>query len=96
MSQPEVENSGRLGSSTPEDREERLEIIASHISGILETLGEEPREGLKDTPMRVARMFMDDIYRGGESLEKVLSSIFVEETSANELIFVRDIPFAST
>ena len=36
------------------------EAIKKHIRGILEALGEDPeREGLKDTPDRVARMYAE-------------------------------------
>ena len=38
--------------------------IELHIKGILEALGEDPeREGLKETPQRVARM-MEEVFEG--------------------------------
>lgn len=40
------------------------EKIAFHIKGILEALGEDPeREGLRDTPQRVARMY-EEVFEG--------------------------------
>ena len=40
------------------------EKIAFHIKGLLEAIGEDPeREGLKETPERVARMYCE-IFRG--------------------------------
>jgi len=79
----------------PEDREARVEIIASHVREILETMNEADRESLRETPNRVARMYMDEIYRNGDPLEKVLSAVFVEKTQAREMIVVRDIPFVA-
>ena len=36
------------------------EAIAYHVKGILKALGEDPeREGLKETPERVARMYAE-------------------------------------
>lgn len=79
----------------PKERAERIEIIANHIAGILETLDEDMREGLQGTPERVARMFMDEIYCPHDPLEKELSTIFVEETMAREMIVLSHIPFCS-
>ena len=40
------------------------EKIEYHIRGLLETIGEDPdREGLKETPARVARM-MEEVLEG--------------------------------
>ena len=40
------------------------EAIAYHVKGILKALGEDPeREGLKETPERVARMYAESIRR---------------------------------
>ncbi len=40
------------------------EKIAYHVRGILEALGEDPdREGLRDTPQRVARMY-EEVFEG--------------------------------
>lgn len=77
------------------DLAEREEIIASHFKEILETMDESTREGLVGTPERVARMFMEEIYCNGDPLEAELDALFVEKTSAREMIIVMDIPFAS-
>ncbi len=79
----------------PKEREARIEIIASHIKEILETMDEDLREGLKGTPMRVARMLMDEIYCGHDPLKKVLSTIFVEEVVTREMVVLDHIPFYS-
>ncbi|WP_409288971.1 GTP cyclohydrolase I FolE [Peribacillus sp. SCS-37] len=68
--------------------------IEEAIRMILEAIGEDPaREGLQDTPKRVARMY-EEIFTGlhqdpGEYFE----TIFGEEHE--ELVLVKDIPFYS-
>lgn len=68
--------------------------IAQAVRMILEAIGEDPdRDGLKDTPARVAAMYAD-IFRGlHEDIGKPLETIFTEEH--DEMILVRDISFYS-
>lgn len=84
-----------MANNTPKDRESRMEIIASHVHDILETIDEHDREGLKGTPERVARMYMDEIYCSGDPLEDELKTLFVEETIAREAVILDHIPFCS-
>ncbi|PEA01231.1 GTP cyclohydrolase I FolE [Bacillus cereus] len=72
-----------------------LQKIENAVRMILQAIGENPnREGLLDTPARVARMYKE-IYSGlHEDPAKPLEVIFKEEH--NELVLVRDIPFFST
>jgi GTP cyclohydrolase I len=58
-------------------------------------MNEELREGLEHTPERVARMYLDEVCRDGDPLERELSTMFVEEKIMREQIVVRDIPFYS-
>jgi len=68
--------------------------IAQAVRMILEAIGEDPdRDGLKDTPARVAAMYAD-IFRGlHEDIGKPLEVVFAEEH--DEMILVRDIGFYS-
>jgi GTP cyclohydrolase I len=75
--------------------DERKEVVEYHIKEILEALDEPLREGLAGTPERVARMYMEEIYRREDPLAEELNRIFPEETEAREMIVVRDVPFAS-
>lgn len=61
---------------------------------LLEGIGEDPdREGLRDTPERVARM-CEEIYAGvAADPEAVFARVFHE--AHDEIILVRDIPFYS-
>jgi GTP cyclohydrolase I len=69
--------------------------IEEAVRMILEAIGEDPnREGLKDTPARVARMY-EEIFSGlNEDPKKHFSVIFSEDHE--ELVLVKDIPFFST
>lgn len=61
---------------------------------LLESIGEDTkREGLLDTPKRVAKMY-DEIFAGySQSPESILATTFDE--SHQELVLVKDIPFYS-
>lgn len=61
---------------------------------ILEAIGEDPnREGLLDTPKRVAKMY-EEVFSGlNEDPERYFETIFSEDHE--ELVLVKDIPFYS-
>lgn len=68
--------------------------IEQAVKMIIEAIGEDPeREGLKETPARVARMYCE-IFRGlHEDPEVHLEKIFSEDH--NEMVIVKDIPLYS-
>ena len=69
--------------------------IQSAVRDILVAIGENPdREGLKDTPDRVARMFEEITSGYDESVTGHLSKTFEEGGSA--IVVERDIDFSST
>lgn len=80
-----------------------IQAIEAHIRGILIALGDDPeREGLKDTPKRVAKMY-EDIYKGmcytnGEIAE-MLNTTFEDDlalgNAENDLVFMKDIEIFS-
>ncbi|WP_404403525.1 GTP cyclohydrolase I FolE [Jeotgalibacillus malaysiensis] len=78
------ENNGRV------DREK----IQKAITMLLEAVGEDPsREGLLDTPKRVAKMY-EEMFSGLHSDPKeYFKTVFNEDHE--ELVFVKDIPFHS-
>jgi GTP cyclohydrolase I len=69
--------------------------IERAVREILEAIGEDPdRDGLRDTPARVARMY-DEIFSGlRESPDHHLRVVF--EADHDEMIMVRDIPTFSS
>ena len=68
--------------------------IANAVSTILTAIGEDPtRDGLRDTPDRVARMYAEVFSGIDQDPAAVLSTTF--EQPYDEMIVVRDIPFQS-
>ncbi|MCI9552375.1 MAG: GTP cyclohydrolase I FolE [Acutalibacter sp.] len=71
------------------------EKIKRAVRDILEAVGEDPnREGLAETPERVARMY-GEIFSGLYSDPREHLKIFHEESKHGELVIVRDIPLYS-
>ncbi len=73
------------------------EAIKEHIRGILVALGDDPdREGLKDTPERVAKMY-EEVFAGmcytNDELAEMLGKTFEEEETGHvgDMVFVKDI-----
>lgn len=68
--------------------------IEEAVRMILEAIGEDPnREGLIDTPKRVAKMY-EEVFSGlDKNPEEYFETIFGEEHE--ELVLVKDIPFFS-
>lgn len=71
-----------------------MEKIENAVRDILVAVGEDPeREGLKETPQRVARMYAE-MFSGLYEDPKQHLKLF-GENSNDEMVIVRDIPFAS-
>lgn len=75
------------------------EAIQQHIRGILEALGDNPdREGLKETPARVARMYAE-VFEGmnysNHEIAQMFHKTFEEDSLSkggqNDIVLVRDI-----
>ena len=72
-----------------------LKRIEHAVTELLEAVGEDPqREGLLETPARVARMYAE-IFSGLDSDPKQHLKIFNEEGKHDELVLVKDIPLYS-
>lgn len=71
------------------------EKIAFHIKGLLEAFGEDPeREGLKETPDRVARMYeemLEGINYTNDEIAQMFSKTFEADSSEDDMVIVRDI-----
>jgi GTP cyclohydrolase I len=69
--------------------------IERAVREILESIGEDPeREGLRDTPARIARMYAEIFAGIREDPAKHLTVTFSERH--DEMVILRDIPFYST
>lgn len=72
------------------------EKIKEHIRGILEALGEDPeREGLKDTPDRVARMY-NEVFEGmkytNDEIAEMFNKCFTQpQKGEQDMVLVKDI-----
>ena len=69
--------------------------IEEHIRGILTALGDNPdREGLKETPHRVAMMY-SEVFEGmnytNEEIAEMFSKSFEEESGSEDFVLVKDI-----
>ena len=60
------------------------EAVAYHIRGLLEALGDDPdREGLKETPQRVARMY-EEVFEGMKYTNEEIAQLFDKTFSEDE------------
>lgn len=71
------------------------EKIKYHIKGIIEALGDNPeREGLVETPDRVARMYME-VFEGmnytNSEIAEMFGKTFEQVTHSQDMVIVRDI-----
>ena len=72
------------------------EAIKKHVRGIIEALGDDPeREGIKETPDRVARMYAE-VFEGmnysNDEIADMFSKCFdVPETGNHDMVVVKDI-----
>ena len=65
-----------------------VQAIEEHIRGILIALGDDPeREGLKDTPKRVAKMY-EEVYMGmcytNDEIAEMLNTTFEDDLALEQ------------
>lgn len=79
------------------------EAIKEHVKGILIALGDDPdREGLKDTPLRVAKMY-EEVFEGmnytndeiAEMFNKTFEDDLEYKTESKDMVIVKDIDIFS-
>jgi len=82
-------------SSKGEERPTREEAEAA-VRTLIRWAGDDPsREGLRDTPRRVAKAF-GELYAGiGQDPKHILDKVFEEVEGYGDMVLVRDIPFYS-
>ena len=72
------------------------EHVQAAIRTLIEWTGDDPtREGLLDTPSRVARAWKEYCLGYGEDPSVHLSRVFEEVGGYNEIVLLKDIPFQS-
>ncbi|WP_432630366.1 GTP cyclohydrolase I FolE [Brotaphodocola sp.] len=86
-----------------EDNRKKIdtEAIKMHVRGILQALGDDPdREGLKETPERVARMY-EEVFEGmcysNQEIAEMFRKNFVQRSAedSRDLVLVKDIEIFS-
>ncbi|WP_336288417.1 MULTISPECIES: GTP cyclohydrolase I FolE [unclassified Bartonella] len=79
-----------------EEKRPDFEEVEAAVRTLLLWVGENPnREGLIDTPKRVAKAYRELFTGYSESVEEVLSTTFEEVSGYNESVIVKDIAFYS-
>jgi len=69
--------------------------IERAVREILEAIGEDPeREGLRDTPKRIANMY-EEIFSGLKEDPGKYLDVYFQDEGHEELVLVKDIPFYS-
>lgn len=74
--------------------EEKIDIIAKHFEAIMHTLGLDlTDDSLKGTPRRVAKMYVQESFKGLNPANKPAISMFDNKYKYNEMIVEKNIAF---
>lgn len=86
----------RIGAFELSD-EEKIEIISEHFREIMNTLGLDLRDdSLKDTPGRVAKMFVKEIFSGLNPINKPSITLFENKYNYSQMLVEKNISLYST
>lgn len=79
------------------DDQLKIELIAKHFKEIMQILGLDlSDQSLKGTPLRVAKMFINEHFKGLNPKNKPLPTLFENSFEYSEMLVERDIEFYST
>jgi GTP cyclohydrolase I len=74
------------------DDDVKIELIAKHFTGIMEVLGMDlDDDSLKDTPKRVAKMYVKEIFSGLNPANKPKPTLFKNPFKYNQMLVERNI-----
>jgi len=77
--------------------EEKIRLIAKHVEGILHILGLDLNdESIRDTPSRVAKMYVNETFRGLDPANKPGITLFSNKYHYKQMLVEKDITFYST
>ena len=86
-----------VGPITKLDNEAKINIIKDHFKVIMETLGMDlSNNSIKDTPLRVAKMYVNEVFSGLDPNTKPKISLFDNESMYHNMLLIKDINFQST
>jgi len=70
----------------------KVRMVGKHFAEIMKIIGLDINEpGLKDTPRRIARMYVKDIFKGLNSSAQPSITLFEDENSYNKLVLQKNI-----
>ncbi len=76
--------------------DQKIEIIQKHFRAIMETLGLDTRdESLRGTPYRVAKMYVKEIFRGLNPVNKPVAKKFSNKYEYNDMVLEKNIRVSS-
>lgn len=79
-----------------EDSAVRIEKVIPHLSAIMEILGMNLEdEGIRETPVRVATMFVKEAFRGLDPAYKPKMTVFCNTAGYREMLLEKGITFSS-
>lgn len=74
------------------DDDTKIELITKHFKGIMEALGMDMEDdSLKDTPKRVAKMYVKEIFSGLDPANKPKPTLFKNPFNYNQMLVERNI-----
>ncbi len=76
--------------------DEKIKKIASHFRCIMETLGLDlTDDSLRGTPLRVAKMYVEEVFSGLDPANKPLPTLFNNKFNYREMVVEKEITFYS-
>jgi GTP cyclohydrolase IA len=76
------------------DDDTKMQLISKHFQEIMQILGLDLTDGsLKGTPMRVAKMYVKEVFSGLNPKNKPVITLFDNNYKYDEVVMVRDITF---
>jgi len=74
----------------------KVRMISDHFAEVMKIMGLDPNEpGLKDTPRRIARMYVKDLFKGLNSSAEPSITLFEDKSTYNKLTIQKNITVRS-
>jgi GTP cyclohydrolase I len=84
------------GNKVTMNDDEKIKMIADHFKGSMETLGLDLNDdSLKDTPQRVAKMYIEEIFSGLNPVNEPEVKLFENKYQYNKMLIEKDITLYS-
>lgn len=81
---------------TEHSDEEKIQIISEHFKGIMQTLGLDLKnDSLKDTPKRIAKMYVNEVFSGLSSKHFPKMTVIENEMQYDQMVSIQNIQVLS-